>query len=191
MYCFDPCRVSRIRYGQWNPQNRQKPWETGIQNDVLLMFLHFLLASQVSHRLTDHSSLYFTTALHSFDLDLLIECDDEYWPSGFKQPPGEPSTISYFNSYIRLMDIMACAMRLIVSNHSCPLIGLTSSNEFLYFHSTQYSVKRPEKLFDKSSPRSDQQIIAELDSMMNKWMDSVPAHRESRTLSLPFFAAKS
>ena len=37
MYCFDPCRVSRIRHGQWNPQNRQKPWETGIQNYVLLM----------------------------------------------------------------------------------------------------------------------------------------------------------
>jgi len=53
--------------------------------------------------------------------------------------------------------------------------------------STQYSVKRPENLFDKSSPRSDQKIIAELDSMMNKWMDSVPTHRKFSTLFLPLF----
>lgn len=52
--------------------------------------------------------------------------------------------------------------------------------------STQYSVRRPENLFDKSSPRSDQKIIAELDSMMNKWMDSVPTHRKFRTLFFLF-----
>ena len=64
--------------------------------------------------LTDRPSLYITS-LRSFDLNLLTECDDEYWESGFEQPPGKPSTISYFNSYLHLMDIMACAMRLIVS----------------------------------------------------------------------------
>jgi len=65
-------------------------------------------------------------------------------------------------------------------------LRLTSLNELLPFLSTQYSVKRPENLFDKTSPRSDQQIITELDSMMNKWMDSVPAHRKSRTRFLTF-----
>jgi len=67
-------------------------------------------------------------------------------------------------------------------SESCP----SSPNELLSFLSTQYSVKRPENLFDKTSPRSDQQIITELDSMMNKWMDSVPAHRKSRTHFLTF-----
>jgi len=162
---------------------------SGLQDEELVsFFLRFLLTLQAPHRLIDGLSLYFTIALHSFDLDPLTECDDEYWEDRFTQPPGQPSAISYFNSYLRLMDIMACAMRLIVGyRHFCPLIRplVTSPNELLSF-STQYSVKRPENLFDKSSPRSDQKIIAELDSMMNKWMDSVPAHRESRTPSLPF-----
>jgi hypothetical protein len=55
----------------------------------------------------------------SFDLDLPIECDDEYWDNGFQQPSGKPSSITYFNSFLRLMDILAYAMRLIVSQVSC------------------------------------------------------------------------
>ncbi|PPQ71792.1 hypothetical protein CVT24_006143 [Panaeolus cyanescens] len=82
------------------------------------------------------------------DVDLPVECDDEYWDKGFRQPAGKPSTITYFNCYLRLMDIMAYAMRLI------------------------YSIKRP----DSKTGRSDQQIIAELDAAMNSWMDSVPDH---------------
>ena len=50
----------------------------------------------------------------SFDLDLPIECDDEYWDNGFQQPSGKPSSITYFNCFLRLMDIFAYAMRLIV-----------------------------------------------------------------------------
>jgi hypothetical protein len=58
----------------------------------------------------------------SFDLDLPLEVDDEYWETGFVQPDGQPSVIAYFNSYLSLMDILAYAMRLIVS-----LIVLISS----------------------------------------------------------------
>ncbi|KAF9526906.1 fungal-specific transcription factor domain-containing protein [Crepidotus variabilis] len=87
-----------------------------------------------------------------FDLDYPVECDDEYWDQGFKQPPGVPSTISYFNCYLRLVQILGQAMRFI------------------------YSVKRPRNLFYSGTARSDQELIAELDSMMNQWMDSVPDH---------------
>lgn len=51
----------------------------------------------------------------SFDLDLPLECDDEYWEDGFKQPPDKPSSITFFNCYLGLIDILAYAMRLIVS----------------------------------------------------------------------------
>ena len=51
----------------------------------------------------------------SFDLDLPLECDDEYWEHGFQQPEDKPSSISFFNCYLRLIDILAYAMRLIVS----------------------------------------------------------------------------
>lgn len=42
---------------------------------------------------------------------------------------------------------------------------------------SQYPVRRPRNLFHSGGPRSDQELIAELDSRLNKWMDSVPAHR--------------
>ena len=51
----------------------------------------------------------------SFDLDLPLECDDEYWDNEFQQPPDKPSSITFFNCFLRLMDILAYAMRLIVS----------------------------------------------------------------------------
>lgn len=92
-----------------------------------------------------------------FDLDLPIDCDDEYWehPDAsirFKQPEGKPSSMSFFNCYLSLMDILAYAMRAI------------------------YAIKRPKNMFGRVIQRSEQRIIMELDSAMNNWMDSVPQH---------------
>ena len=57
---------------------------------------------------------------HSFDLDLPVECDDEYWvQSGnslhFEQPIGKEPTVAYFNCFLRLNQIQAFAMRTVVS----------------------------------------------------------------------------
>ena len=57
----------------------------------------------------------------SFDLELPIECDDEYWltPEGkplFKQPLEKPSKVSAFVYSIRLGQILAFALRTIVSH---------------------------------------------------------------------------
>lgn len=87
-----------------------------------------------------------------FDLDLPIECDDEYWDNGFQQPSGKPSLITFFTSLIRLTDILAYAMRLI------------------------YPIRPPDDKIFNVTPRSDQQVIAQLDSAMNSWMDTVPSH---------------
>ena len=56
----------------------------------------------------------------SFDLELPFECDDEYWenddPSkAFVQPPSKPSYVAYFIWSIKLGDILAHALRTIVS----------------------------------------------------------------------------
>ena len=56
----------------------------------------------------------------SFDLDLPADCDDEHWVSTdggipFKQPPGVPSTITFFNLSHKLNQIASFAMRTIVS----------------------------------------------------------------------------
>lgn len=114
----------------------------------------------------------------SFDLDLPIECDDEYWessdPNGrFKQPAGKPSSIAFFNCYLSLMDILAYAMRAIVRPSRSYTLSLLIGSI-----STQYAIKRPKNMFGRVVQRSEQQIIAELDSAMNNWMDSVPQHRK-------------
>jgi hypothetical protein len=41
----------------------------------------------------------------------------------------------------------------------------------------QYPIKRPNEKFVNVTPRSDEEVIAQLDSAMNSWMDTVPAHR--------------
>ena len=56
----------------------------------------------------------------SFDLELPIDCDDEYWDhpdpkQRFKQPENKPSLISAFISFIKLNQILSYCLRTIVS----------------------------------------------------------------------------
>lgn len=68
---------------------------------------------------------------HSFDLDLPLECDDEYWDDPdpelrFKQPEGKPSLITAFALTIRFNQILAVSMRTIVRHRSfLPSVILT------------------------------------------------------------------
>lgn len=62
----------------------------------------------------------------SFDVDLPVEVDDEYWehpdPSQrFQQPPGKPSVITYFVLQIKLMRILSFCLRTIVRVYSLML----------------------------------------------------------------------
>ncbi|KAJ3816849.1 transcription factor domain-containing protein [Lentinula raphanica] len=58
----------------------------------------------------------------SFDMaDLLIECDHEYWEHpdpdrAFQQPPGIPSSTSYWIAFLKLMDILSLTLHTIVSS---------------------------------------------------------------------------
>lgn len=92
-----------------------------------------------------------------FDLDLPVECDDEYWdhpdPSQrFKQPLNKPSLISQFNLYIKLNQVLAFSLR------------------------TIYSINKSKILLGFVGPQWEKHIVAELDSALNKWVDSVPDH---------------
>lgn len=60
--------------------------------------------------------------LLSFDLDLPIECDDEYWtnddPSlAFVQPPGKSSSVTCFVQFAKLGFITGAALRTLVISH--------------------------------------------------------------------------
>jgi hypothetical protein len=56
-------------------------------------------------------------------VDLPIDCDDEYWENddpnlAFKQPPGKPSKVAFFISLIKQQEILASALRTIVSSRT-------------------------------------------------------------------------
>lgn len=112
--------------------------------------------------------------MSSFDLDFPVECDDEYWESddpqlAFKQPPGKPSTVSYFNCLLRVMRIHAYALRSMVNLYETFLLFSLLSCE-------KYSLRSSKLLSDRQHA---QEIVSELDSELNKWLDSVPEHRTS------------
>ncbi|KAK0215761.1 fungal-specific transcription factor domain-containing protein [Armillaria fumosa] len=92
-----------------------------------------------------------------FDLELPMECDDEYWDIGldrevhFCQPADKPSKVSYFTAQIRLSGIMSVVVRNLYSiQKGRDMLGLTEKDE--------------------------QQIVADIDSSMNAWMNSIPDH---------------
>ncbi|CAA7269975.1 unnamed protein product [Cyclocybe aegerita] len=92
-----------------------------------------------------------------YDVDMPIDCDDEYLDhpdteQESKQPSGQPSLISAFILQIKLMQILIYCIRGIYSlcstNWRFGLVG-----QKWKFH-----------------------IVTELDSSLNKWLDSVPDH---------------
>ncbi|THU96982.1 hypothetical protein K435DRAFT_778274 [Dendrothele bispora CBS 962.96] len=100
------------------------------------------------------------TTIQDFDLGPLIECDDEYWEpkdhtqESFSQPSGKPSTTSYWNCYMKLMEIY----------------GLSTL--------TIYSARRSEigNKMGVGSLEWYEKVVMQLDSALNKWLDSVPEH---------------
>ncbi|EIW84587.1 hypothetical protein CONPUDRAFT_163668 [Coniophora puteana RWD-64-598 SS2] len=108
-----------------------------------------------------------------FDLDLPIVCDDEYWEhpdpeQAFKQPPGNPSYVAYFVSAIKLSQVLAFALR------------------------TIYSINKSKVRFGFVGHKWEQHIVAELDSALNKWIDTVPDHlRWSPNIQKPIFLLQS
>ncbi|KAI0629104.1 fungal-specific transcription factor domain-containing protein [Trametes polyzona] len=118
------------------------------------------------------------------DAPLPIECDDEYWThedpaQAFKQPPGKPSKVSFFVASIRLARILAYATR------------------------TVYGIRKSQARFAHGERQWQQRIVAELDSSLNKWADSVPEHlkwdphredelflRQSASLHAGFYAVQ-
>uniref|UniRef100_A0A0W0EWG7 Xylanolytic transcriptional activator regulatory domain-containing protein n=1 Tax=Moniliophthora roreri TaxID=221103 RepID=A0A0W0EWG7_MONRR len=92
-----------------------------------------------------------------FDLDMPVECDDEYWEHpnpemAFKQPPGKPSYVTAFVSYLKLMRLLAMALR------------------------TIYCINKSKMMLGFTGPQWEQRVVSELDSALNQWVDSVPEH---------------
>ncbi|KAJ4487543.1 fungal-specific transcription factor domain-containing protein [Lentinula aciculospora] len=89
-----------------------------------------------------------------FDLELPPECDDEYWENPtnlFVQLEGQLSRSSYWHQNMKLLRIA----------------GLVKDN--------LYATRKAAPWLD-SSPDSNAEIVIELDSALNNWLDALPDH---------------
>ncbi|THU86599.1 hypothetical protein K435DRAFT_782796 [Dendrothele bispora CBS 962.96] len=99
------------------------------------------------------------TSILDFDLDPLVDCDDEYWEAqgsmeAFAQPPGKPSTVSYWNCYLRLIGIYGFAQLTIYAVRKSELGATMGIGNIEWY----------------------EKAVMELDSALNQWVDSVPDH---------------
>ncbi|KAJ6498985.1 fungal-specific transcription factor domain-containing protein [Mycena sanguinolenta] len=93
-------------------------------------------------------------AIHDQDIDqeLPLECDDEYWDLNFTQPKEEPSQLSYFIYYIKLLEIQAAVAACI------------------------YSPRKPKYLDNQSVPLTAAKRIIAFESALNSWLEGIPEH---------------
>ncbi|KAJ7032619.1 fungal-specific transcription factor domain-containing protein [Mycena alexandri] len=88
------------------------------------------------------------------DVEMPIECDDEYWEHPtrpFQQPPGLPSKIVFFTRILRLNHLLAFSLKLLY-----PLNKTRATFSF-------------DDAFEET-------LVAELDSALNGWYEGIPEH---------------
>ncbi|EJU04909.1 hypothetical protein DACRYDRAFT_114226 [Dacryopinax primogenitus] len=146
-----------LRFAQDVGAHRQKSYRGGDMVDDELWKRAFWCLVAMDRMVS--SALGLPCAIHDedFDVEFPHECDDEHWEPDengkrFVQPNNKPSKVSFFLCYLRLMQILAFALR------------------------TIYSINKSKVLLGFVGARWEQHIVAELDSALNKWIDSVPAH---------------
>ncbi|KAJ8457125.1 hypothetical protein ONZ45_g18441 [Pleurotus djamor] len=105
-------------------------------------------------------------ALHEedYDVEYPLEVDDEYWTPedpdlAFKQPPGTISKMTAFNLMLKLVEILAVALRAL------------------------YSANKSRLWVGVMGPNWEQRVVSELDSELNSWLDSVPDARMSHPIA--------
>ncbi|KAJ6516703.1 fungal-specific transcription factor domain-containing protein [Mycena vitilis] len=123
---------------------------------------------------------------HSIDVDFPIECDEEYWPGeagvdspessascsdhttpasttedspekqktrkAWLQPLGIPSRLAFFNCFLRLNNILGFGLKML------------------------YALKKTKVLLAHRDAQWEEHLVAEMDSALNGWVDSIPSH---------------
>ncbi|KAH9957115.1 fungal-specific transcription factor domain-containing protein, partial [Russula dissimulans] len=114
----------------------------------------------------------------NYDVDLPIECDDDYWETrdpvlAFRQPPGKPSKVSYFNHLIKINVLHSHALR------------------------TIYSLNKSRLVMGPREKGWEELTVASLNSALNNWFDSIPDHlrwdpeRENQTFFIQSAALRA
>ncbi|KAJ6512850.1 fungal-specific transcription factor domain-containing protein [Mycena sanguinolenta] len=102
-----------------------------------------------------------TIHVDEYDVELPLATDDEYLDQGLAQPPRIPSQLSYFVYYSQLTDILGDALRRL------------------------YGPKKAKISMGWDGPEWEQRAVAELDSTMNRFSDSLPPHLRWDPENLP------
>ncbi|KAK0488586.1 fungal-specific transcription factor domain-containing protein [Armillaria novae-zelandiae] len=98
-----------------------------------------------------------TTSEH-FDVELPLEVDDDYWPGEVLADPEHPWT----QPSDKLADVKAWVLHI-------KLLDILS-----FAQATIYTMKRSAYWDAISTPEWHQNIVVELDSALNEWIDSIP-----------------
>ncbi|CAA7261636.1 unnamed protein product [Cyclocybe aegerita] len=109
-----------------------------------------------------------TVVEEDFDIDLLLEVDDEYWEGvddrqPFTQPPDVPSLIESFNQFVKLTRVIAFATR------------------------TLYAVDR-RKLYRGLAQVDRQSVVKQLIPALEAWTKNLPDHLRWKENMAPKFA---
>ncbi|KAF7299153.1 Fungal-trans domain-containing protein [Mycena indigotica] len=90
--------------------------------------------------------------VEDYDADPMLQVDDEYWDTGFKQPPDRPAYSAFFICYVQLSEILGDAMRQL------------------------YGSKKSKTLQGWNGKDWEARAVSNLDSRMNSIFDSLPPH---------------
>ncbi|KAJ7475062.1 fungal-specific transcription factor domain-containing protein [Mycena latifolia] len=142
-----------MRLGQDMGAHRFKMLRSGITFEQELekraSWVLFLFDAQISTALGRCIALQ----SHDFDIEMPVICDDEYWHGAlFRQPAEQPSRIAFFNCMLQLNRILS---------FSCKIL---------------YSTNRSKLLIGLGDDTWEEQVVVELDSALNRWFETVPAH---------------
>ncbi|GLB37611.1 putative fungal specific transcription factor [Lyophyllum shimeji] len=145
-----------IRYAQDVGAHRKKPnQKPSVENELwkrcftILMTIDAIVCAFLGRPRA--------TISEDFDLDLPIDCDDEYWEtpdpaSRFMQPAGKPSKVSCFIAFVKLIEILEYAQR------------------------TLYAVNQCKRFRGPAREQKNEDVVAHLDSALNQWFDDIPDH---------------
>ncbi|KAJ3836644.1 fungal-specific transcription factor domain-containing protein [Lentinula raphanica] len=157
-----------LRLAQASGAHRRKVYSsklTGIDEQWKRAFwCLYILDRQLSLTLGRPCSLHD----EDFDVDLPIDCDDEYWmrePNlDFEQPPEKPSKIAFVICFIQANFVLSYALR------------------------TIYATSKSKAFLGYTGQGWEERLVADLDSKINSWEAKIPSHlRFSATVQDPLF----
>ncbi|EIN12694.1 hypothetical protein PUNSTDRAFT_97512 [Punctularia strigosozonata HHB-11173 SS5] len=135
--------------------HRRKTYKLGNTPEGELWKRAFWILVLIDRQISCAMGRPFSIQEEDMDVDYPVECDDEYWDvpgHEFEQPPGKPSYVSAFIQNMKLTHILAFAMR------------------------TIYSIGKSKALLGLVGDDWQERTMAQLDSALNSWKNSLPTH---------------